>query len=76
MSDFGYKPPIKSIQGWVIGGTHKAWYTVRQEDYPAIQKERVYIQCNCDLGYDHHASMQSNPEYEEVVTPKGGQQKK
>lgn len=69
MGDFGYKPPVKSIHGWVVGGTHKAWYKVRQEDYPTINRERVYIACSCNLGYDHEASMDSNPPYESVVSP-------
>lgn len=49
-------------------GMHKAWYQVKREDFPRISRERLYVQCNCNLGYDHHWTMYDNPDYDTVVT--------
>lgn len=60
--DFGYKAPITSIHGWKIGGTHKAKYKTDEAAFKKTNREYLYIQCNCDLGYDHEASASSgNP---------------
>ncbi len=69
--DHGYVPKkINKTVGAVIAGTHKARYRVQQADYPKINREYVYIQCNCSHGLDHDAMWAfgvNNPPYEEII---------